>query len=117
MGPLLRFFALTYATSWAAWLAAAAIQREAASLPAGLQALRVVLYFLGVFAPALVALALTDRADGREKTLALLRRTVQLDAAARWYLFAFLFMAAGIAVGMALLFLYLPETKPEKYGD
>jgi len=30
---------------------------------------------------------------------------------------AFLFMAAGIAAGMALLFLYLPETKPEKYGD
>jgi predicted MFS family arabinose efflux permease len=39
--------------------------------------------------------------------------------AAQWFgdAVAFLLMAAGIAGGMALLYLYLPETKPEKYGE
>ena len=74
MRSLLKFFSLTYIVSWLFWIAAAAIMRSAGSQPSGLLAISGFLYLLGVFAPALVALALTVRADGRAETLALLRR-------------------------------------------
>ena len=102
MRSLLKFFSLTFIVSWLLWIAAAAILRRAGSPPSGLQAIIGFLYILGVFAPSLVALALTARADGRAGTLALLRRTVKWSVSARWYVFAISFMAT-IKLAVALL--------------
>jgi uncharacterized protein len=102
MRPLFKFFWLTYIMSWILWIAAAAISRGSASQPFGLVAISGLLYLLGVFAPSLVALALTARADGREATLALLHRTVKWSVGARWYVFAVGYMAT-IKLTVALL--------------
>src|SRR2546423_6366989 len=103
MRSLLKFFALTYTVSWMLWIAAAAILRVAAPKPSEwVLAINGFLYLVGVFAPSLVALALTARADGRAGTLALLRRTVKWSVSARWYVFAVGFMAA-IKLAAALL--------------
>ncbi len=102
MRSLLKFFALTYIVSWILWIAAAAILRGAAPQSSGFLAISGFLYLLGVFSPSLVALALTNRADGRAGTLALLRRTVKWSVSARWYVFAVGYMAA-IKLTVALL--------------
>ena len=94
MRSLLKFFSLTYIVSWILWIAVAAILRRTASQPSGFPAISGFLYLLGVFTPALMALALTARADGRAGTLALLRRTVKWSVGARWYVFAVGYMAA-----------------------
>lgn len=86
------FVALTFVLSWAAWLAAA-------SLPS---ALRSSVFLLGTFAPAIIALLLAsldgDDARGRRRqydgALDLLRRIGRWRVGARWYLFAFTYMAA-----------------------
>jgi membrane protease YdiL (CAAX protease family) len=101
MWSLLKFFSLTYIASWTLWIAAAAIL-HAAPASSGLAAIGGFLYLLGVFAPALVALALTATADGRERTLDLLRRTIKCPVSARWYVFAIGYMAA-IKLAAALL--------------
>src|SRR2546425_4309031 len=102
MRSLLKFFSLTYIVSWILWIAAAVILRGVARQPSGFLAISGFLYLLGVFAPSLVALALTARADGRAGTLALLRRTVKWSVGARWYVFAVGYMAA-IKLAVALL--------------
>ena len=79
----LLFFALTFAITWASWYAAR-------SFP-GLQ---LPLLYLGIFAPAYVALGLTAGREGRAGVLALLRRLIEWRVGARWYLFAFGYMAA-----------------------
>lgn len=102
MRSVLKFFSLTYIVSWILWIAAAAILHVAAQSSAYL-AISGFLYLVGVFAPALVALALTVRADGRAGTLALLRRTVAWSVGARWYVFAVCYMAAiKLAAALAL---------------
>src|SRR5258705_7055558 len=97
MRSLLKFFSLTYIVSWSLWIAAVAIPKSS-----GLAAISGLLYLLGVFAPALVALALTARADGRAGTLNLVCRTIKWSVGARWYVFAVGYMAA-IKLGAALL--------------
>lgn len=94
MRSLFAFFSLTYIASWSLWIVAAAILRWDFSQPSGLATISGPLYLLGVFAPALVALALTAHADGSAGTLALLRRTVRWSVAARWYVFAVGYFAA-----------------------
>lgn len=69
----MKFFALTFAISWASWLAWSRT---------GIGAL----YLLGVFAPAIVAVLLA----GVEP----LRGIARFDAGARWYLFAIGYLAA-----------------------
>ncbi len=102
MRSLLKFFSLTYIVSWILWIAAAAILRVATPQHSAFLAISGFLYLVGVFAPALVALALTARADGRKGTLTLLRRTVKWSVGARWYVFAVGYMAA-IKLAVALL--------------
>jgi membrane protease YdiL (CAAX protease family) len=53
-----------------------------------------VVLFLGVFAPSIVALALTEREQGRAATKALLGRIFKWDAGLRWYLFAIVYIPA-----------------------
>jgi membrane protease YdiL (CAAX protease family) len=86
---LARFFLLTYGASWLCWLGAASLRGR----PGG-SALASALILLGVFAPGLVALALTDRAAGRAATHALLHRVFLWRVPVRWYLFALLYMPA-----------------------
>jgi uncharacterized protein len=102
MRALFKFFGLTYIMSWSLWLGAAAISRETASQSPGLAAISGSLYLLGVFAPAVAALAFTAQADGREATLSLLRRTIQGPAGVRWYLFVVGYLAT-IKLAVALL--------------
>ena len=89
MNSLVGFFALTYAVTWACWMAASAV--PFGSTVAWMHG---PLILLGVFAPSLVAISLTARADGRVGLTALLRRLFQWRAPARWYLFAVGYMAA-----------------------
>jgi len=88
MLPLLKFFSLTYAATWICWAAALAISRSAAAAPALAGTLAGALFLLGTFAPSLVALALTEQAEGRAATQALLRRVFAWRVGVRWYLFA-----------------------------
>ncbi len=100
--PLLEFFALTYAATWICWTAAAVISRQS-SLPAPtLSALAGALFLLGTFAPAVVALALTERAEGRAAARALLRRVFQFRVGAVWYVFALGYIPA-VKLSVALV--------------
>lgn len=93
VGSLLTFFSVTYIVTWTSFIAAAA--------PA-LAGLRGLLFLLGTFAPSLVALWLTARADGKAEALALLRRLLEWRVGARWYVFAAGYMAA-IKLAVALV--------------
>jgi uncharacterized protein len=61
-----------------------------------------VLFLLGVYAPALVAIPLTLRKYGRAETRRLLERVFQWNVHAGWYLFAIAFMPA-VKLTVALL--------------
>lgn len=89
--PLLKYFSLTYAATWICWMAAAAISRGSAP---DVPALGRALFLLGTIAPALVALTVTERAEGRAATQALLGRVFAWRVRARWYVFAIGFMPA-----------------------
>src|SRR6266852_860947 len=102
VGSLLKFFALTYALTWACFLAAIAISNGTASAVPALTAGRGLLLLLGTFAPSLVALGVTARDNGTPGTQALLRRSYAWRVDARWYLFAIGYMVA-IKLTVALL--------------
>lgn len=68
------FLLLTFGVTWAAWLA---------PLPLGGP-----VFYLGVFAPALVAIVLTAYAQGQAGVRELLGGIARWDVGARWYLFA-----------------------------
>ena len=99
--PLLKFFSLTYAVTWICWAASFAISRGNAATEPKLAAnpvlrlLAVAVFLLGVFAPALIALLLTEReTGGRAATVALVSRVFKWQVGARWYVFAVGYMAA-----------------------
>lgn len=92
--PLLKFFLLTYTATWICWAASYAISRGSATDAPGLALLAGAVFLLGVFAPALVALALTERGGRRAATVALLNQVFKWRVDARWYVFAVSFMPA-----------------------
>lgn len=92
--PLLTFFSLTYAVSWISFTAARAIAYGDARASSPLAVLAEPLLLLGTFAPGLVALALTERAEGRDATRALLSRIFRWQVRWRWYAFALGYIAA-----------------------
>lgn len=97
MTALFKFFLFTYAVTWTCFLSLVALsQQNGPSVFKGL------LLYLGVFAPALVAISLTARAEGRAGLRALLGRLFQWQVGARWYLFAAGYMAA-IKLTVALI--------------
>lgn len=100
--PLPKFFSLTYAATWICWTAAGALSRGRAPAAPPLAAIAGALFLLGTFAPALVALAFTDRAEGRAATRALLRRVFEWRVGARWYVFAVGYIPA-IKLSVALV--------------
>src|SRR5688500_12634082 len=88
---LLVYFLLTFTFTWTVWFAAAAL---AAPGNTGFFGIRGPVFLLGVFAPALVALALTARADGRARVARLLAPIGHWQVAARWYVLAIVYFAA-----------------------
>jgi membrane protease YdiL (CAAX protease family) len=93
VGFLLKFFALTFAATWTCFIFAVTISHRAPLTDPRLAMIRG-LVFVGTFAPALVALVLTTRADTVSGTKTLLRRMFLWRVSARWYLFAVGYMAA-----------------------
>lgn len=88
-----KFFGLTFLVSWLLWFSAAKLLGGTLTSRSALAPAAQMLVLIGVFAPALVALALTAREDGRLGTNALLRRVVAFPSQARWYVFALGFFA------------------------
>ena len=88
---LVGFFLLTFAFTWTAWLAPAALGAPGDSGFFGLGGL---VFLLGVFAPAFVALALTAYGEGRAGVARQLARIGRWHVSAHLYLFAISYMAA-----------------------
>lgn len=86
---LLAFFGLTFLVSWTCFIGGAAIRDEASTARTVIGYL---VYLIGVFAPALVAIVLTYHADGRTGVHALLSGIFRWPAQARWWIFAFSYM-------------------------
>src|SRR6476620_6328894 len=95
---LTAFFVLTFVLTWTTWFAAAAL---APPDNTGFFGVRGPVFLLGVFAPAIVALALTARVEGRAGVTRLLARIGQWQVGARWYVFASgYFPATQLAVAL-----------------
>jgi len=86
--PLLTFFIGTFAVTWICWIsiAEAHISEHAP--------VRSALELLGTSAPALVALGLVAKNAGRTGIQDLIRRLLQWQVGARWYLLAVFYMPA-----------------------
>ena len=82
---MILYFTLVFAVSWALWFAANAVTEPV---------VRTVLIYLGIFAPGIVALALTRLHHGSAGIRRLLSRLVKFDVGVRWFAFALFFMAA-----------------------
>jgi membrane protease YdiL (CAAX protease family) len=91
---------LTFLISWTCFFGSAAVTPAGASPAAGLAG---AIYIVGVFAPALVAVALTAHATGPAGSFALMRRMVQVPSGARWYIFALGYMV-GIKFAVAVVY-------------
>jgi membrane protease YdiL (CAAX protease family) len=85
---LFVFLALAFALMWICFFTVAFVPILAGSPLGG------ALILLGAFAPALAALAVTFRAEGRSGVIALFRRITRWNVAARYYVFAIGFMIA-----------------------
>jgi membrane protease YdiL (CAAX protease family) len=94
---MLSFFALVFALTWGVWLAVAAIPAPGSPDATVLSLLRGPLTLIGVFAPAICALALTARAQGRAGVWALVGRIGRWEVNPKWYLFA-----AGYTIAIKL---------------
>lgn len=105
--PLPVYFALTFLVAWVLWYAATAIAGGAT----GGQ----LLYLPGTFAPGIVALVLTARAEGAAGVRALLRPLLKWEVGARWYLFALTYIAA-IKLVVAMLHRVATGEWP-RFGD
>ncbi|HXL81736.1 MAG TPA: CPBP family intramembrane glutamic endopeptidase [Pyrinomonadaceae bacterium] len=90
---LAKFFLFTFSATWICWAASSAISNGSAAAAPWLGVVASAVFLLGVFAPALVALALTKRNDGRTATQLLLGRIFKWNVGWRWYLFALAYMA------------------------
>jgi len=109
---LLACFLLTFLITWAVWFAAAAL---AAPGNTGFFGIRGPMFLLGVFAPALVSLALTARAEGRAGVKRLLARIGHWRVGARWYAFAVGYFVA-IKLAAALVHRVAMNEWP-RFGD
>lgn len=85
---MLQFFLFTYATTWTCFVAAAALSRGSDSFVPALLNLRTPLLLLGTFAPSLVAVGLLAREGGLADVRVVLRRLLDGQVQARWYVFA-----------------------------
>ena len=94
MRSLLTFFLLTFIISWSLFIVAAIISPNATSLDSGFSPIGYFIYLIGVFAPALVAVFLSWREQGKAGVLALLNKIFKAPTYLGWYLFAVGYFAA-----------------------
>jgi membrane protease YdiL (CAAX protease family) len=87
---LLAYFLVTFLVAWSVWLFASGL---AAPGNSGFFGGRGPVFLLGVFAPALVALAFTAQAEGRDGVLRLLARIGRWQVSVRWYVCALVYFA------------------------
>jgi len=109
LGPLAKFFLLTYAVMWACFITVAALGIPIYAPLGG------VLVLLGTFAPSLVAVWLTARTERETGVRALLGGLFQWRVAARWYLFALTYIPA-IKLTAALMYRVATGGWP-RFGD
>jgi CAAX protease family protein len=91
---LAAFFALTFAASWSLFFAAGALWARGAAGAPGAAGAGTAAYLLGVFAPALVALALSALAGGRDGIARITDQLGRWPPTAGWYAFAIGFIVA-----------------------
>ena len=94
---VLLFFVLTYIFTWVCWLPV--VTGRVSSTPPGAN----LLWLLGVFGPAFVAVGMTASREGSAGVRRLLGKMFLADVGARWYIFAFTYMFA-IKLTVAVLF-------------
>jgi len=112
---LVVFFSLTFVVTWTSFISAAAMSGGTGVTAPGLAW---PVFLLGVFAPSLVAMALTARAEGSAGLRALLRPLFLWQVGARWYLFAVSYMAAikvAAAIGYRVAMGEWPRFGPEAW--
>lgn len=89
-GSLVSFFVLTFAVTWTCFITLVRSTNAAPGAPS--PPWHHVVLMLGIFAPALVALALTVRGEGSAGVGTLLGRIARFNVDARWYAFALGYM-------------------------
>lgn len=102
MRSLLKFLLLTYALTWVCFISVVKMSHVARPTAPATAILGGSLLLLGTFAPALMALGVTARDEGRRGVRALLRRMIQWQVGWRWYLFAVAYMPA-VKLSVALI--------------
>ena len=102
MRSLLKFFLLTYALTWVCFISVVTMSHARPTAPAT-AILSGSLLLLGTFAPALMALVVTARDEGRRGLGVLLRPVIRWRVSWRWYLFAVGYLPA-LKLGVALIY-------------
>jgi CAAX protease family protein len=97
MRAIIIFFSLTFLVSWSLFIAAASVSGTSHS-GSIFSAFGYVIYLVGVFGPALVAVLLSWREQGRVGVLALLSQILRAPSHFAWYLFA-----VGYFLGVKLM--------------
>jgi membrane protease YdiL (CAAX protease family) len=115
MGPLVAFFALTFVLTWSSWLVAWLLSGGSASTAFPGAGLPTLIFYFGVFAPGIAALLLTARKESETGVRSLLRRLIQWNVGARWYVFALTYFAA-IKLTVALIHRIVAGTWP-RFGS
>lgn len=92
MAALFKFFGLTFAASWAFFIAGAAGAGAFGHPLPVLAQLESALFLIGAITPGLVALWLAARAEGSSGAKALLSRAIKWDVEWSYYLLAILYM-------------------------
>jgi membrane protease YdiL (CAAX protease family) len=111
---LFTFFLLAYAMTWMAWITVWVISGDGSATYPG-RGFPMLIFYVGVFAPGLVALWLTYRHEGGAGVSALLHRLFQWRVGLRWYVFALTYMAA-IKLAAALIHRIATGEWP-RFGD
>ena len=113
MRSVLIFFALTYTVTWTIFIAAILWTNHSSGEVPG--EILQILILPGVFAPALVAIAMTARTGGAKGLHALLDPLFQWRVGARWFAFAAGYLA-GVKLTVALLYRVSTGAWP-RFGD
>ena len=116
MRSLLKFFLLTYALTWICFISVVKMSHPPRPTAPTSAILSGFLLLLGTFAPALMALAVTARDEGRRGVGALLRRMIEWQVGWRWYLFAVAYMPA-LKLSVALIYRLMTGSWPRFGGD
>ena len=98
---VVEFFLLTFAVTWLSWTAWALSRDPSVGL--AMRTGGAILFFVGVFAPSLVAMWLTRKHDGPQGLRALLSKVLQVEVGLRWYMFALTYF---VAIKFAAVLIY-----------